>query len=338
MNFVDEARFHAASGDGGPGKVAFRREAHVPKGGPSGGDGGAGGDVIFEATRDENTLLALRFKPHVRAGHGEPGGARRKSGADGKDAIVRVPVGTLVKDEAGTVLADLSTDGARWVALPGGMGGRGNAAFATSTRQAPTFAQPGTKGREATFLLELKLLADVGLVGYPNAGKSTLIARLSAARPKIAPYPFTTLEPGLGVVQIPGTYGSFVMADIPGLIEGAADGAGLGHRFLRHVERCRLLLHVVSLDPIDREADGPIADRLAKIGAELMRFDPALAERRRLVLLSKADVVPADEAGSAERDLRALGYDVRVASAATGAGVDPLIFAIADALRAEGSP
>lgn len=328
--FIDEVRLRCFSGRGGDGRVSWRREKHVPKGGPAGGDGGRGGHVIFEATPDENTLLPLRFQAEARAGHGEHGGTSRRTGADGADVIISVPVGTVVRDSAsGEVVADLCEGGQRWIALKGGHGGRGNCQFTTSTRQAPDFAEDGGDGQQATFDLELKLLADVGLLGFPNAGKSTLVSVVSAARPKVAPYPFTTLEPSLGVVQVPGTFRSFVMADIPGLIEGAADGAGLGLRFLRHVERCRLLLHLVSLDPMDAEGTGSPEARIAAIERELVSFDEQLASRPRIVVLTKGDVCDPDEAAEWAASLRDKHGSVPIISAATGLGVRELVQLVA---------
>ncbi len=328
--FIDEVRIEASSGAGGPGLAAFRREKFVTNGGPWGGDGGRGGDVIFVATRDKNTLSHIRYKQHVKAKNGASGGPAKRTGKSGAHAIVEVPVGTLVKDlKSGAVLADLAEDGARAVVLVGGKGGLGNVHFMTSTRQAPTYAQPGTPGESRELLLELKLLADVGLLGFPNAGKSTLIARLSEARPKIAAYPFTTLAPSLGVVRVPGTYESFVMADIPGLIEGAAEGHGLGHQFLRHVERCSLLLHLLSLDPLEDEVHGDPLTRFATINSELQRFDPALAGRPQVVFLSKADLVSEEEVANVRATFANAGHPVFVGSSVTGEGLDPLIYDLA---------
>ena len=336
MRFIDEVRVEASSGAGGPGLSAFRKEKYVTHGGPWGGDGGKGGDVVLRATRSKNTLLHVRYRQIVRATDGRPGGSARKTGAGGDDAVIEVPVGTVARDAAsGRLLADLTADGQSVVLLEGGRGGLGNYHFKTSTNRAPTHAQPGGDSTTASILLELKLMADVGLLGYPNAGKSTLISRLSAAKPKVASYPFTTLAPSLGVVKIPGTFDSFVMADIPGLIEGAADGAGLGHRFLRHVERCGVLLHLVSLDPIEAEAQGEALERFARINHELRRFDPALAERPQMVLLSKSDLVAEDAVAAVRQGFEDAGHTVHIASAVTGAGIDPLVFALAACLAAE---
>lgn len=296
-------------------------------GGPWGGDGGRGGDVVFVATRDRNTLMHVRYKQLVKAKNGTAGGSANKTGRGGKNAIVEVPVGTLVKDQkSGEVLADLTEHGARVIVLVGGKGGMGNARFKTPTRRAPDYAQDGLPGESRGLLLELKLLADVGLLGFPNAGKSTLISRLSEAKPKVAAYPFTTLAPSLGVVKVPGTYDSFVMADIPGLIEGAADGTGLGHQFLRHVERCSLLLHLLSLDPLEDDMHGDPPTRFATINSELKRFDPALATRPQVILLSKADLAQADEVELIRASFEEAGHTVFVASSVTGMGLDPLVY------------
>jgi GTPase len=334
MRFIDEVRVEAHSGAGGPGLVAFRKEKYLPNGGPWGGDGGKGGDVIFVATRSKNTLLHLRFKQILKAKDGRPGGPARRTGAGGPDVVIEVPVGTVARNsKTGEELADLTEHGQRIVVLAGGIGGLGNARFKSATNRAPTHAQPGRPGESASIALELKLMADVGLLGYPNAGKSTLISRLSAAKPKVAGYPFTTLVPSLGVVRVPGGYESFVMADIPGLIQGAADGAGLGHRFLRHVERCALLLHLVSLDPMDTGAQGEPLERFARINHELKRFDPALAERPQVILLSKADVASAEDIDAARAAFTAAGHTVHVASAATSLGLDQLVYDLAGRLN-----
>jgi GTP-binding protein len=288
--FVDEVQINLRGGDGGAGAISFRREAHVPKGGPDGGDGGKGGDVIVRADRNVGSLLAFRDHPHRRAASGTHGSGKRRHGAGGDDLIVPVPEGTVVKTRAGEVLADLVSHGDSFVAMRGGRGGRGNARFLSNSRRAPGFAEQGEYGEEEWFRLELKLMADAALVGFPNAGKSTLISAVSAARPKIADYPFTTLEPHLGVVRFRDH--EFVMADIPGLVEGAADGRGLGHRFLRHVERARVLVVLVDLarlDGEDPEAENP-AEQERLLLDELGRYRPELLERPRLVVGSKADV------------------------------------------------
>src|SRR5512136_2576090 len=251
MKFVDEARIHVKAGDGGNGCVSFRREKFVPKGGPDGGDGGKGGDVYFEAVEGKDTLLDFAGKHHWRAENAKHGGAKNMYGADGQDLVIRVPPGTLIYDEdLGLLLKDLNEVGMKVRVCRAGRGGKGNRAFATATNQAPRESEPGKPGQERNLRLELKLIADVGLVGMPNAGKSTLLSRCSAARPKIAPYPFTTLEPVLGIVELSG-FRRFVMADIPGLIEGASQGAGLGHDFLKHIERTVLLVHLLDIMPVD---------------------------------------------------------------------------------------
>ncbi len=296
--FVDEVQIHVKAGDGGAGAVSFRREAHVDKGGPDGGDGARGGDVWLVATTNQSSLLAFRDHPHRRAGNGGHGGGKKKHGARGLDLEVPVPVGTKVLDSEGRVLADLVGPGDRWMAAEGGRGGRGNASFLSNRRRAPAFAEQGETGHEQWYDMELALVADVALVGFPNVGKSTLISRISAAKPKIADYPFTTLEPNLGVVRTAEDV-NFTVADIPGLVEGAADGKGLGHRFLRHVTRARVLLVLLELEPVTgispKEQGRVLLD-------ELGRYRPELLARPRFVVGSKADVaggteVPADLAG-----------------------------------------
>src|ERR1700757_1142259 len=284
--FIDEAKIRVKAGDGGNGCLAFRREKFVPRGGPSGGDGGRGGDVYLVANEHQNTLLHLRYNPEHKAERGRHGEGSDRTGHEGHTVEVEVPVGTVVWDEAtGERLFDFTEAGQRYLAARGGRGGKGNARFATSTHQAPTEHTPGKPGEEKRLRLELKLLADVGLVGFPNAGKSTLISRISAARPKIADYPFTTLEPNLGVVELPD-YRSFVVADIPGLIEGAHTGAGLGIQFLRHVERTRLLVHLVDVS----EASGrePVSDFDIVMG-ELESFSESMIEKPMIVVATKLD-------------------------------------------------
>ena len=307
--FVDEAQVNLRGGDGGAGAMSFRREAHVPRGGPDGGDGGKGGDVVLRADRNVASLLAFRDHPHRRAGSGGHGSGKRRKGAEGDDLIVAVPEGTVVKTREGGVLADLVSHGDSYVAVRGGRGGRGNARFLSNARRAPSFAEQGEYGEEEWFRLELRLMADAALVGFPNAGKSTLISAVSAARPKIADYPFTTLEPHLGVVRSRGH--EFVLADIPGLVEGAADGRGLGHRFLRHVERARVLVLLLDLARIDDDAESP-ADQERILLQELGRYRPYLLERPRLVVGSKADVVLHD-------------FERRRVSAVTHEGLDDLV-------------
>ncbi len=284
--FIDEASITVFGGDGGNGCMSFRREKYVPRGGPNGGDGGKGGAVVLIADESVATLLAFRYRKSFRAARGRHGEGSNKTGRSGEDLEVRVPVGTVVFDEDGLrVLADLEQAGADYIAAPGGRGGRGNARFASPTHQAPTHVERGQPGAVRGLKLELKLLADVGLVGFPNAGKSTLISSISSARPKIADYPFTTLEPHLGVVDR-GEYNTYVVADIPGLIEGAHRGAGLGHRFLRHVERCRLLLHLV--DPTD---PGDPVNAMRTLIDELKNAKGDLASKPRVIVLTKADAV-----------------------------------------------
>jgi GTPase len=318
--FVDQAQLHARAGDGGAGAVSWRREAHVDRGGPDGGDGGHGGDVWLVASVNQSSLLGFRDHPFRRATDGGHGSGQKKHGARGKDTIVPVPVGTVVKDGEGAVQCDLAGDGDRFLIAEGGQGGRGNARFLSNRRRAPAFAEQGEKGQERWLDMELKLMADVALVGFPNAGKSTLIATVSAAKPKIADYPFTTLVPNLGVVRVGGVRDGteFVMADIPGLVEGAAEGKGLGHRFLRHIERARVLVVLLDLDP--QAAHDP-EEQLRILLGELGGYQAELLERPRLVVGSKEDLSaeadPAEVAGGALCDL--------VLSAATGTGVRPLV-------------
>lgn len=286
--FIDEAKIHVAGGNGGNGCMAFRREKFVPRGGPSGGDGGHGGSVCLQSSEHHNTLIQFRYNREFSAGRGRHGEGSNRHGKDGEDLTIQVPVGTVVLDaETGARLWDFTAPGQQFLAAAGGRGGRGNARFATSTHQAPRRADPGTPGEERTFKLELKLLADVGLVGFPNVGKSTLISRLSAARPKIADYPFTTLEPSLGVVALDRDR-SFVMADIPGLIAGAHEGKGLGIRFLRHIERTRVLLHLIDVaEPSGRDA----VEDYHVIMTELASFSPAVATKPMLLVASRIDAV-----------------------------------------------
>lgn len=335
MRFIDEVRLTASSGDGGDGAALFRKEKFVPRGGPNGGDGGRGGHIVFVGDRNLNTLHHLRFTPILKAKRGNPGGNNNKTGRGGADKIIPVPVGTTLTNVAsGELIAELTEDGAEVIVLEGGRGGRGNARFTTSQNRAPTRAEPGAPGITAELQLELKLLADVGLLGFPNAGKSTLISRISAARPKVAAYPFTTLEPSLGVVAVPGQYRTFVVADIPGLIEGAAEGVGLGHRFLRHVERCRLLLHLVSLDAMEDEVHGAPLERFDKLNGELERYASELAQRPQVVLLSKSDLVSEETITKIQAAFAKRGVTAHVASSATGAGINELIYAIAAVIDA----
>lgn len=327
--FVDEAQVHVKAGDGGAGAVAFRREAHVAHGGPDGGDGGHGGDVLLEATNRVVSLLAFRDHPHRRADNGAHGGGARRHGRNGADLVVLVPEGTIVRDRDGAVLADLAVAGDRLVAAEGGRGGRGNARFLTNRLRAPAFAEQGEIGDERWLDLELKLLADVALVGFPNAGKSSLIARISAAKPKIANYPFTTLEPHLGVVRPAGRGDDateFVVADIPGLVEGASEGRGLGHRFLRHVERARVL---VVLADLGEDAGRPPAEQVRVLLGELGRHRSDLLDRPRLVVGSRADTVPAE----LRTDPATYGGTL-VCSSATGEGIDALVRSCAQIVAA----
>jgi GTP-binding protein len=305
--FVDEAQLHVKAGDGGAGAVSFRREAHVAKGGPDGGDGGRGGDVWLVADANTASLLAFRDHPHRRATNGTHGQGKARHGASGNDIEVKVPPGTVVHQLDGTIVADLGESGDRWKAARGGQGGRGNARFLSNRRRAPAFAEQGEHGEEHWFNLELKLMADVALVGFPNAGKSTLISRISAAKPKIADYPFTTLEPHLGVVRFDDA--EFVVADIPGLIEGASEGRGLGHQFLRHIERARALVVLIDLAAVDERSP---AEQERILLHELGEHEPELLRRPRLVIGTKADAATTD-------------YDGTTISAVTGDGIAALV-------------
>ena len=326
--FIDEVRIYVKAGDGGNGCLAFRREKYVPRGGPSGGDGGRGGDVSLVANEHVNTLLHLRYNPEHKAERGRHGEGSNRTGHEGHSVDVEVPVGTIVWDEAtGERLFDFTESGQRFVVARGGRGGRGNARFATATHQAPTEHEPGKPGEERRLRLELKLLADVGLVGFPNAGKSTLISRISAARPKIADYPFTTLEPQLGVVQLPD-FRSFVVADIPGLIEGAHLGHGLGIQFLRHIERTRLLAHLVDVS----EASGrdPVHD-FDTVMQELASFSKDLAAKPMIVVATKMDAAQDPSRVEALRQLaETRGLPFYEISSATGLGIEALKRAMAE--------
>jgi len=331
MHFVDEAVIHVKAGDGGNGCVAFRREKFVPHGGPAGGDGGRGGHVILLADPSVKTLVDLHLQRTYKAENGQHGQGSHKHGADGRDLVIRVPVGTVVYDaETGELIADLVKAGQRVIVARGGRGGRGNAAFATPTRQTPVFAELGEPGEERTLRLELKLLADGGIIGYPNVGKSTLISRISAARPKIAEYPFTTLVPNLGTVRVDNF--SFVVADLPGLIEGAHKGVGLGHQFLRHAERTSLLLHMVDIAAV--EGRDPIRD-FETINEELRLYNPELAKKPQIVVANKIDLPNAHE--NLQRCLpywRQRGYEVFAISALTGEGIEPLVYRMAELVKA----
>lgn len=324
--FADNAKIILKSGKGGDGHVSFRREKYVPNGGPDGGDGGRGGDLIFQIDPGLNTLTAFRHKRKYAAGNGEEGGKRNCHGKKGEDLIVKVPAGTIIRDaESGKVIADLSGDNTRQVILQGGKGGLGNQHFATSTMQAPKYAQPGQPGMELEVELELKVIADVGLVGFPNVGKSTLLSRVTNARPKIANYHFTTLSPNLGVVDLEGGAG-FVIADIPGLIEGASEGVGLGHDFLRHIERTKVMIHMV--DAASVEGRDPIADIYA-INKELETFNPELLNKPQVIAANKIDAIY-DEAQSALPDLKQefepKGIQVYPISAVSGQGLKELLY------------
>ena len=323
MQFIDEVTIWVKGGDGGRGCVSFRRERYVPRGGPDGGNGGKGGDMILMATEGLSTLLDLRYQQRYRAANGAHGRGKDQTGKSGEDLVVPVPVGTLIKDaETDGILHDLAVAGERFLVVKGGRGGRGNASFATSTRQAPRFAEPGEKGEQRRLRLELKLLADVGIVGHPNVGKSTLLQRVSAARPKVADYPFTTLVPHLGVVSY-GELKGFVMADIPGLISGAHQGAGLGSRFLRHIERTRLLVHLLD---ISADPPGDPLHNYEEINAELGKFHPSLLAKPQVAVLNKIDLPAVRERIPQAKDaFRQKGVDLLSISALTGEGVDEMI-------------
>src|SRR5437773_4422442 len=334
VKFFDEALIEVIAGDGGDGAVSFRREKYVPRGGPDGGDGGRGGSVILKADRNLNTLIDYRYARVHRAGNGEKGRRADQYGRGAKDIVLRVPVGTVITDaDSGDLIADLAIDAQSALVARGGRGGLGNLHFKSSTNRAPRQSTPGERGEHWRLRLELKVLADVGLLGMPNAGKSTLIRAISAARPKVADYPFTTLAPNLGVVRIDQNR-SFVMADIPGLIEGAAEGAGLGHQFLRHLQRTKLLLHVVDIAPFDAGVD-PAAEVKA-IAAELKKYDPGLAKKPRWLVLNKADLLDEKER---KRRAAALVKKLRwmkpwfVVSAINGEGTKELTYAVMEFLE-----
>jgi GTP-binding protein len=334
MKFVDEATVRVEAGDGGNGCLSFRREKYIPRGGPDGGDGGDGGSVYLEADPGLNTLADFRYQRRFRAERGEDGKGRQMTGRSGEDRVVRVPTGTLVRDvDTGETLGDLTRPGQRLLVARGGRRGLGNIHFKSSTNRAPRQTTPGTPGEARHLLLELQVLADVGLLGLPNAGKSTLLSRVSAARPKVADYPFTTLHPQLGVVRV-GPEQSFVMADIPGLIEGAAGGAGLGTRFLKHLSRTRLLLHLVDVAPPDPAAD-PVQDARA-VAAELEAFSPRLAALERWLVLSKMDLLPEEERDARREAIVAgLAWEGPVfpVSARTGEGLEALTRQVMAALE-----
>lgn len=328
--FADSAKIFIKSGKGGDGHVSFRRELFVAAGGPDGGDGGKGGDIIFEVDEGLNTLTDFRMKRKYVAGDGEPGGKRRCHGADAKNLIIKVPEGTVIKDfESGKVIADMSGENKREVILRGGKGGFGNMNFATATMQVPKFAKPGQPGKEMFVLLELKVIADVGLVGFPNVGKSTLLSRVSNAKPKIANYHFTTLDPHLGVVDVKGA-GGFVMADIPGLIEGASEGVGLGHDFLRHIERTKVLVHVV--DAASTEGRDPVED-IKTIMNELKGYDESLLYRPQVIAANKIDAIYDEENDNIKR-IREAFPDIKVfpISGVSGKGIPELLYELVNIL------
>ena len=331
--FADRAKILIRSGKGGDGHVSFRRELYVPNGGPDGGDGGRGGDVIFEVDEGLNTLQDYRHRRKFAAKDGLPGGKRRCHGADADDIVLKVPEGTVVKEaESGKVIADMSGDNRRQIILKGGRGGLGNQHYATATMQGPKYAQPGQPSRELWVTLELKVIADVGLVGYPNVGKSTFLSRVTNAQPKIANYHFTTLNPNLGVVDLPEGQG-FVIADIPGLIEGASQGVGLGHEFLRHIERTKLMIHVV--DAAGTEGRDPVDD-IYKINGELEAYNPEIASRPQVIAANKIDAVYSegeDPIARLKAEFEPKGIRVFPISGVTGEGISELLFAVSKELQ-----
>jgi GTP-binding protein len=330
VKFVDEVKIFVKSGDGGRGCVSFRREKYVPKGGANGGDGGKGGDVVIEASGRLTTLLDLRYQQHYVAGRGEHGRGKNQHGRNSSDRTIYVPVGTVVKNEDGTIIKDITFAGDRITVVKGGIGGRGNARFTSSVNRTPRYAEEGRKGEEKWLKLELKLLADVGIVGLPNAGKSTLISKISKARPKIADYAFTTLTPGLGVVGYED-YNSFIIADIPGLIEGAHLGAGLGARFLRHIERTSLVLHLIDISETSQR--DPIDD-FNTINNELALYNPSLAKKTQIIAINKMDILISEERFlKVKAHFRKLGIEVFPISAITGKGIKTLIDHVVKSLQ-----
>lgn len=330
MSFVDKVRVTVTAGAGGDGKLSFRHEKFVDKGGPDGGDGGKGGDIVFLASRNQNTLATFRYQKEVSADNGKPGDKRKKHGRSAKDLIVALPVGTMATNDAGEVVADLVEDGQKTIVAKGGLGGFGNAHFVSSRRQAPNFAEKGEPGEVFELQLELKMIADVGLVGLPNAGKSTLLSKLSNARPEIADYPFTTLTPNLGVVDIDKN-SSVLFADIPGLIEGAADGKGLGHDFLRHVERTAVILHLVDAYTED------VASAYKTIKSELKAYQPELAKRPEIIALTKVEGLDAEIIGDLVRQLQKAApkkTPVLAISSQSGEGLKELLFMVKDTVQA----
>ncbi len=322
MDFIDESKIYVKAGDGGNGCCSFRREKYVPRGGPDGGDGGKGGDVIIEASSHIHTLLDQRYHPHYKAQRGQHGKGKNCTGRSGRDLVIRVPVGTVVRNpQTGEIVADLVKEGQSAVLARGGAGGRGNARFATPTMQAPRYCESGKPGEEREFILDLKLLADVGLVGFPNAGKSTLISRVSSARPKVADYPFTTLVPNLGMVRWKGV--DFVMADIPGIIEGAHEGVGLGLKFLRHIERTRVIVYVIDLSPLSQRSP---REEFVILRSELESYSPELVARKQIVVFNKCDLPGAlERAKDAVAFINDKGYSCLIASALTGEGIDAVL-------------
>ena len=343
MKFIDEAKIYVKAGDGGNGAATFRREKYIPMGGPNGGDGGRGGSIYAIADRNINTLVDYRYTRKFIGKRGENGGGADQYGAGGDDIVLRMPVGTVISDlNTGEVVADLAEHDQKVLIAKGGKGGLGNLHFKSSTNRAPRQKTNGEPGEEFELVLELRVLADVGLLGLPNAGKSTLIRAISAARPKVADYPFTTLHPNLGVVRVDNEK-SFVVADVPGLIEGAADGAGLGIRFLKHLQRTRILLHLVDIAPIDPDSN-PVRDAKAIVN-ELVKHDPALADKPRWLVLNKLDLIPEEDREKAVKDFlkaykKATKYDgpVFTIAAINGEGTKPLIYAISEALEQMARP
>lgn len=331
--FADRAKIFIRSGKGGDGHCSFRRELYVPNGGPDGGDGGKGGDLIFEVDKGLNTLVDFRHKRKYAAEDGEQGGKRRCHGKDGKDLILKVPEGTVIKESrSGRVIADMSGENSRQIVLKGGKGGLGNQHFATATMQVPKYAQPGQPAMELEVNMELKVIADVGLIGFPNVGKSTLLSRVTNADPKIANYHFTTLNPNLGVVDLDGAKG-FVMADIPGLIEGASEGVGLGHEFLRHIERTKMMIHVV--DAAGTEGRDPIDD-IYKINAELEAYNPEIAKRPQVIAANKTDLIYSEDEDPVEKlkaEFEPKGMKVFAISGVSGKGISELLYYVSEQLQ-----
>ncbi len=329
--FIDYAEIEIKAGDGGNGAVSFRREKYVPKGGPAGGNGGKGGDIVVEARHNLSTLLDFRYKKHYKAKSGEPGGKSLKDGKNGQDIIIKVPVGTVIKDaETSKVLFDMDSDGKTVVVLKGGKGGKGNSNFATSTNQTPRYAEPGKAGETKKIILELKMIADVGLVGFPNSGKSTLISKISAAKPKIADYPFTTLEPNLGIVNYK-EFQSFTVADIPGIIEGAHEGKGLGLKFLRHIERTKILLFLIDISSDDYRRDYNL------LLSELSSYSKELAKKKKIISLSKADLVEEQELKKfSSKKIKNTDSPLLVFSSVSGIGIKELLDYLWKTLENEG--